>query len=369
MFKPNTVFVIGAAASFGITKDGGFHSDFPLGSGLKTKVARALTVEVQKPSMSSNWEPARQSSTLYRAIYKSLHVDQSTRNSTLYTSIIDAGRSIMNGVTFSPSIDNFLHSRRDNPLISACIKAAIVKIILDCEKKCRPLHWPGHHEAIAPTQFDGAWHQIFAEICFAGAEPKQIQEALDRVTIISFNYDRCFEQFIRIALWGMYGLTFQEIEKEVSNLKIYYPYGSLGQIADSPFGGPPGDTSIDDLDPDNFTRIATSIRTFTESAEGDEDIPKIKTAMAAAQTIVFLGFGYAEQNIDLLTPTLTDSELVRNLMGTALGLSDAARKDVQAKLANRLFDKIQRQNPNHPAILEDMRCYEFMTAYRHSMSI
>ena len=160
LFRPNTVFVIGAAASF----DG-----FPLGTDLKSVVARALQVNWQGRTQ-GGWQAT--DFHIYEAIRRSIS-DQSDHN-TLYV----AGRQIMNGVAFSSSIDNFLHLRRENPLIVKCGKAAIAKIILECENNCNSLKIATYGKTMNTRQFDKTWHQIFAEICFEGVEPVQLDDAL-----------------------------------------------------------------------------------------------------------------------------------------------------------------------------------------------
>ena len=60
------------------------------------------------------------------------------------------------------------------------------------------------------------------------------------------------------------------------------------------------------------------IRTFTESVQSDVG-GKVKDAVAWAETLVILGFGYLDQNIQLLSPY---SESVCNrVFSTAYGMS------------------------------------------------
>ncbi len=359
MFKPNTVFVIGAAASFGL-QTSQHPSGFPLGAALKSEIAKSLAVEFHDSGFDEKWRATRASRSLYEALLRR-HLHSGRTKDDLYS----AGRQIMNGVAFSPSIDNFLHSRRENPLIASCIKAAIVRVILQCERCCTQLEWPGKNSTILPQYFDNTWHQIFAEILFAGAERKDIDEALSRVSIISFNYDRCFEQFIKLALSGLYALNRDELNEKSELIKIYHPYGSLGKLESTAFGGSPN--SDNEIDPDTCIALSDRIRTFTESSEDETGSLDVRRAINTANRIIFLGFGFGEQNLELLTPSTIDRTSRRDVSGTAKGLSESARGFVQDKLEHRFFGLRQKTLIERPS-LQDLTCYAFMDANRHALA-
>ena len=100
MFKPNTVFVIGAAASF---------NGFPLGSDLKAKVAEALSV---------NWKghPQALSGCLTTTENQGLYAGLALVHPENLREYYGAGKLVTNGIPFSSSIDNFLNlHKKMNP--------------------------------------------------------------------------------------------------------------------------------------------------------------------------------------------------------------------------------------------------------------
>jgi hypothetical protein len=368
LFKPNTVFVIGAAASF-IDPTGTAQCGFPLGTALKTAVARELSVAW---SQDRGWVPTDQTDPLYDAIHTFLSQSKHSDRRGLYV----AGSQVMNGVAFSSSIDNFLHVRRKDHNIVACSKAAIAKIVLDCEERCAALSPLVHGRTIQPTHFDSRWHQILAEKYFEGAElgqaSDQIDEALSRVKFISFNYDRCIEQFLRIALQGLYGLDQDAASKRIQNL-VYYPYGSLGAL---PGNGSAQEVPFGGRKDENYRLFeavssSSSIRTFTEGAVEKKEVDRVKASIAAADTIIFLGFGFHDQNLEILSPELKQRTKVVKILGTAKGLSEAARMDVERKIRRYFYSPEQLMAANithqHEAFLFDATCWDFMAANRHAL--
>jgi hypothetical protein len=101
MFKPDTLIVLGAAAS----KDFGF----PLGSELKKAIADLLAV-----GETDYGEPK-----LYE---HNQHLFRSLQTQFPCQDVFLAARMIAGGVGLTSSIDNFLEMRKDEPIIIACAK-------------------------------------------------------------------------------------------------------------------------------------------------------------------------------------------------------------------------------------------------------
>lgn len=250
-----------------------------------------------------------------------------------------------------------------------CSKSAICKIILEAEEKCTPLRFPNDfNKPVSSAQFDKTWHQVFAEICFEDVERDNLEAALKNISVISFNYDRCFERFVEIALMGLYGFSHEEAQLKAPKLEVLHPYGVLGRLP----GAWPGISQLNfgNHEP-NIDLIAVqlseSIRTFTEGTEGEPEINSIQDLIASAENIVFMGFGFHEQNMKLLAPNPYQGSREINVLGTAKGLSRAAKLNVERKIGERFMNARSDKRSDDNAFLFDMTCYEFMTANRHAL--
>ena len=100
-------------------------------------------------------------------------------------------------------------------------------------------------------------------------------------------------------------VTYETAHSAVYGMNIIHPYGHLGELPSSknaqqtanavPFGY----RIQDGLDP---WRTVKRIKTYTEQITEDTTIKEIWNAVDIANQIVFLGFGFLPQNMDILTP-------------------------------------------------------------------
>jgi hypothetical protein len=138
---------------------------------------------------------------------------------------------------------------------------------------------------------------------------ESVDAAFENVTIINFNYDRTVEHYLLSALQQKAALTSDKARTVVENLKIIRPYGSLGplkleqQAKGTAFGG-------DEWEPNNdLFAIASNIRTYTEQV--DDGIQEaIHSAISSAKVVVFMGFGFHQQNMKLLTTANSSIDFV-----------------------------------------------------------
>jgi hypothetical protein len=148
-----------------------------------------------------------------------------------------------------------------------------------------------------------------------------IVKIFDNVSFLVFNYDRCIEYFLLHALQQLYAINEQRAAEILSRLNIIHPYGDVGELK-TPlqgngvvFGG-----NADDLDQENYAHLAGRIRTYTEVKEG-EARENIDIALQDAETWVFLGFAFHEQNLRLIRPALEHDQ--KYIYGTAYKMSDS----------------------------------------------
>ena len=345
MFKPNTLIVLGAASSLDF--------GFPLGQKLKGQLASLLDVEFD------DWGSPKQRTGAQHKLFRVLlnGADQATT-----ASIYQAADIIKNGVGLTASIDSFLEMRQDSQSVSYVAKAAIFQLIAEHECQSRSLKpFTRRSENQGAPNFDNTWLQQFAQICFTATPKDKIEESLRRVSIVSFNYDRCFAQFLRIAISLLYSIEFHQASELANSLVISHPYGSLGPLTKHSSDS----FEFGDDDFQDAAAKSSRIRTYTEGVIEKDVLSLIKLQVSAAERIVFLGFGYHGQNIDILRcdPSLTN--IKKQIIGTSIGIADAARKDLELKLRIALQGTGKGAYPD--ILFEPKDCRQLLEEYRHSL--
>lgn len=250
---------------------------------------------------------------------------------------------------------------QDSPLVTDIAKATICHLIAKHENTTSSLRHPmSWQRKPKPPNFDEKWLQEFAHICFTQTPKTKITESLSRVKIVSFNYDRCLAQFTRVAIKLLYSLPDNEAAELSSALSITHAYGSLGSLdASAPNYFDFGASTMRKI-PEIYKRI----KTFTEGNIEGGTLAAIKSQVAECERIVLLGFGFHGQNIEILKndPSLSNKDKV--IIGTSLGIAEAAQKDLEFKLA-----KAFRGGTGTRArvILEPKGCRQLLEEYRHSL--
>jgi hypothetical protein len=117
MFKPNTVFVVGAGASseFGL----------PLGAGLTARIVSNLTVEGARGGWESHYRD-RRAEQLLRYRFKD--------NAEALNEAFNTGALITKGILHAQSIDAFIDMHADKPAVATLGKLQIALEILRAGK-------------------------------------------------------------------------------------------------------------------------------------------------------------------------------------------------------------------------------------------
>ena len=131
------------------------------------------------------------------------------------------------------------------------------------------------------------------------------------------------------------------------------PYGSLGPLEWQQrdglvFGGLHG---RNDLQP-----IADRILTYTEQREHGDVRVQISEALTEAELIIFIGFGFHQQNMMLLKPH--NRETKRQVFATAVGI----HKD-----NHELYQRTLQENFGEPVRLFERKGGELLSALRPSI--
>jgi hypothetical protein len=275
MFKKPTVIVVGAGASA--------ECNLPAGEGLKRIIADGLKFRFGHSGQVSG-DPYILSAIKKKYRGDSERINQFTR----------AGNELSGTIETFPSIDEALHWWRARPEIVALGKAAIAHYILVAERESTLAVKQGSAKVDIDDSSE-AWLKTFLSISLAASDRESAITAFDNVTFVNFNYDRTIEQYLYWGLQQRAGVSQEVAASAVARLKMIRPYGSIGKLD---FAGGHEVAFGDDAGRDIFS-IAENIRTFTEQSEQFEILNSIDEALEESRLVLFLGFGFHQQNLAL----------------------------------------------------------------------
>jgi hypothetical protein len=287
MLNKPTVFVIGAGA--------GVEVGMPVGNELATKIAEETNFRFDAGQQVGGDERVWTAS---RNMALAAGLDQ--------TSTLSAGRMIATGIAYAQSIDNYVHTHCDKESVKIVAKNAIVHRILEAERNSSLFIDQAQAEFGRFKDEDRvrrSWLQAFFSTLQDGViEAYNIEDIFDNFGIINFNYDRCIEHFLFQAMQRLYPAKGTGYLADLINrkLKIIHPYGVVGEL-EWQGSGPSIQFGAKD-DSYDLAKLSAGIRTYNEEVEDKKKINELRDLVSAAQRIVFLGFHFHKQNIELVSP-------------------------------------------------------------------
>lgn len=283
MIRTRTVMVVGAGASCEL--------QMPSGAELLSRVVQGLDF-----SRLGTESQSRESVLLARHLAK-----QAERMGRDQRDVFTAAQSLRNAARIGKSIDAVIEQHDHDPLVVACGKIAIAFFMGQAETRATLREAPrvaGELPLLGKPE--ETWLYWLGQIFTNGLPRSKLERAFADLAIVSFTYDRSIEHYLPFVLTMAYGLTLKEAQEIVANnLVIHHPYGTVGRL--------PWQTGQDaqaewagSEQPWNIHAIAGQIRTHGERMAEREWIGRVRRSVAEAKRIVFLGFGFHPQNLDLL---------------------------------------------------------------------
>ena len=300
MFESETVFIVGAGASA--------EAGLPIGTGLTSKIASLLDLHVELGRV------IRGDETVYNTLRQLVQSDQKYKDN----KFIGSGQAVAEAMQLALSIDTFLESHASNEEFILLGKLGIVRSIQieERESLLGPIKQNGLPRGI--KELANTWYYSLARQLFTGVPVEEPERAFENVSFIVFNYDRCLQAFLAKALQVYFQIDEQAAMAILAEVKILHPYGSLGSIFPGQRQVPFAPANL------NLLEAANRIKTFSESADSDV-METAKAWVNKAQTQVYLGFGFHEQNMELLSPSdaflVGDVPFRYNAYATTYGLS------------------------------------------------
>jgi hypothetical protein len=321
---PNTdplVIVLGAGASKEV--------NLPIGSELTKSIAESLNFKLH------NYQRLAGGDDLIRECVYKLSAQSSASSRGTADDYYRTALKIREAMPLALSIDNFIDSHRMDERIAQVGKIAIAACILKAEKRSTLyLDRSNIYNKLDFTPLGKTWFASLFSLVTQHCSRNELSQQLSRLTIISFNYDRCFKHFLRYALLTYYSLSQPEADAIVSKVSVLHPYGSVGRM--------PFETERSAIDygeqptSDDLMRSAGYIKTFTESTDHEAAETKaIRESVTNTKTLVFLGFAFHPLNLELLFGQSRPKANSRNcdVFGTAMDISDSSKSLIVDDLA------------------------------------
>ena len=309
MINTPTVLVLGAGASY--------PYGFPTGGGLKDKITQHVLKNGPRP----------------RLLLPEFHGRPTEE---FRTALLRSGRS---------SVDMFLEGRPDLMDIG---KAAIANALLPCETTsglfdvwARIRHGDiskEKHSEVRAAQVPGNWYEFLFNKMTESVPYESIQE--NKLSIVTFNYDRSIEHYLLTALKNTYNKTSEEIGSLLSHFEIIHVHGSLGKL---PWQAGQKDGEVVNYGGEtveNDVRLAAkSIKILHEGKTDSKEFTRARTLIKMAKRTHFLGFGFHSTNLQRLgLSELSHGQFTGG--GTCMGLSrDTKEKVLRVACLGNEFEK------------------------------
>jgi hypothetical protein len=336
-----TVLVVGA---------GGSHKfGLPLGSGLRKIIADDLNI------MFDEWGRQLQSGSYEIVEALRLLVRREGQGGDINPHR-HAAVQIAGSMRLSSSIDEYIERHKTDALKLQCARLAIAKAILTAERESK-LYSDYSIGSDFLDEASDSWISYLLRDLTRGLGRQDLDQAFDNVAVVNFNYDRCLEHFCYHWFQRVYDLNEREASAVCQKLKIYHPYGSLGELpyqnltTNVPFGADPT--------PQRLVDVSRCIRTYSEAVQESEQPSFMAHDVADAKKFVFLGFGFHPQNVSILSAGDKERVTVR-CYATTQGIRQPRMEIIRSQIAQTLRVKA----PNG-LYFEDLQgtCEDFWDEY------
>jgi hypothetical protein len=231
-----------------------------------------------------------------------------------------------------------------------------MKTISKADERASKLHFdPNQRERFKGDELSDTWFVKFMYMLGRGIPKENVRQIFDNVSFIVFNYDRCIEYFLFHALQRLYSIGENEAAAILDDLSIIHPYGSIGSLREVPFGATRA----------NYVALAKGIRTYTEQV--GEIAGEIAVEVARANCIVFLGFAYHSQNLQIIHPEPLIP--IIPVYGTAYKMSESDVHVVSRRLVDFFLPNVSVQNRRSQISLENkLTCSDLFDNYARSLT-
>jgi hypothetical protein len=342
MFRAKTVLVIGAGASVEV--------GLPIGSLLLTQIAEALDIRFEFGSRQVKGDHV-----IVDALRTILNEQGGVEKINQH---LAAARQLVSSSEHALSIDNVIEALEDEK-VERVGKLGIARKILEAEDKSA--HFRAQYDSrdnLDVKNFSDSWYGNLAKLLTENVIKSEIAQIFSNLEIVNFNYDRCLEQFLPFAISAYYGIDLGQARELLTTLPIHRPYGSVGKLPWQPGDRP--SVAFGNATSRSLADVVPEIRTFTETVDDGEELSAIRNAVATADRIVFLGFAFHRQNVELISVPAKDH---CEMIATMFGIQPDNRQIIISEL-QKSFGYNSSMNWDFPS----HKCAELFTAYWRRLS-
>ncbi|MGR9437955.1 hypothetical protein ACU8V1_23550 [Rhizobium leguminosarum] len=344
MFKDKTVFVVGAGASAEFA--------MPVGSALMERIRRNCTYSIEY----GRFTMVAEADLLFR-YYTSMYKLDKKEDVDALNVRLEVMRELVLSIDMAESIDEYIYRHSHNPIVTEVGKLQVAHAIA-CAESDSYLRPDDFNAGEKFKALNNTWIYNFAKILMIGIRAEEMERIGDNITIICFNYDRCIEHYLEHAIVHAYpGTPFEQAREIVSNINIIHPYGWLGSLKDFPFGRV-----------QNFAAMSDNLITWSESIRDPQVKERMGHAMSEAETIVFLGFAFARQNMDLLHAA-EKKWSNKAVFATGKGLEPEAEASYQENISLLYSPGLANGSMERVRLQWDTECAPFMKKHRYNLSL
>lgn len=344
MFRAKTVFVIGAGASAEV--------GLPVGADLLKQIVALTHITFD------HYRQITGDNGILEALKLTLREGGEVK---LLNEHLKAGWQLSESASQALSIDNAIDALEDSK-IELVGKLGIVRAILRAEAGSRSFQSiENRPDSLDLKKFSDTWYSSLTKLLTENVRRSQIDRIFENFEIINFNYDRCLEHYLPFSLSSYYGVDLAATREITKALTVHRPYGVAGRLpwqsGDLPSVG------FGEGSPQQLADVAQQVRTFTERVEEGAELAAMRTAIANADRVVFLGFAFHRQNVELLAQAAQDhSEIV----ATALGISDSDK----SVISNELYKAFEHKFIMHDSRIKlaEMPCSQFFKEYWRTLT-
>jgi len=315
MITENTVFILGAGASV--------PYKYPSGRELRFDICEKFVKRIKALGQL----PQKQTSELHDILENTRPFRDAFLKSSIY------------------SIDFFLAR---NPRFSEIGKVAIISSILEAERNSV------FREDMDEYTVQDWYSLLFNKMVEGLTAPVDYRNfSENKVTFITFNYDRSLEHFLYESLSNSFCSTPEnknEIKDQLRQIRIFHVYGVIDNL---PWQGEGTDYKAS-FSLDSINRMRNNIKLIHERTALENR--EMERAMRNASRFYFLGFGYAEENLDILgIRKFFDG--YKKIYGTAFRMTEKEVSEISGYLRINFKDKqVQTHNPT----IARVDCYQLL---------
>ena len=291
-------------------------------------------------------------SNFYRALFEIIKSDPSLEPDEKSDLLRKAQDFVINFSKSSiESIDKFLAL---NPRFSFIGKIAITLSVLSCEQRSN------FREEMIPSNNSEDWYTLlFNRMISPFSSPTDIRKFPEnKIAFITFNYDRSFDYFLFDSFFNAFsehGDIFLDL-----NWKKYLPFPIIhvyGQVDKIEWLGGSEYKNPNTLKFKNLLKLSNGIRVVNERIS--EDLENIKKLILEYKRIFFLGFGYANENLNVLDlPKAINDDW--DIYGTAKGMTKKEIDHIKSLFTRNFINKMLALIKPR---IEDKNSYELLREY------